>query len=106
MDNTKTCNDCHKTNLENDLIMCNECGVIKPLSKFRKFTDAYGHLCHDCYSKDWKDSTKLCDKCETYKPVNSFKEFNNGFYKTTCIACTKELWRDYSKDYYEDHRGN
>ena len=100
----RTCIDCYRNKFKDGLIICNTCDEIKPLDKFRQFTDCYGRMCHDCYSKDWKDNCMKCNKCETYKPLTSYKEFNNGFYKSTCKQCMNEIWSENAAIYRDRHR--
>lgn len=93
-------------------IVCNTCGVEKPIENYLKTNNGYyKKKCKECRcvkSSQPKvvvnEGYKICSKCSLEKPITEFYEFK-GKLKSPCKKCRNIMTRIYGKKWYQTEQG-
>jgi len=93
--------------LENNTRVCNECGEIKPLTKFIKRIDSLygrGYKCSTCHNKHHRQikgvyiipNEKECRTCKTIKPIDEFTKDRkkSDCHSHFCKICERKYNRE------------
>jgi hypothetical protein len=87
---------------------CDKCKIIKPISKYRKYTDrenSYSKTCKSCLNEKDKERKKnlrkkrleslvKCIKCGELKTLGDFTKLKKFYKKKICLICYPKFLRE------------
>ena len=98
---------------------CDQCKIIKPISKYRKYTEkenSYSKTCKACLNEKDKERKKnlrkkkletilvQCEKCNELKALKIFSKLKKFYKKKICLSCYPKFLTEQKTEWCKNER--